>query len=166
MKNYFVSVVVMSAVTLMSGVNDAGFWDQLTTEERAATGLTALTPEQQKKLNALAERFSQQGAQRAVEVAKAEVAAEVERTSAARAGLRKEADEVITSRIAGKFNGWSGRTLFRLENGQTWVQADSSETYWVSEQAGPEVELRKGGLAGWKMQLLPKGRWVRVKRVN
>lgn len=30
---------------------------------------------------------------------------------------------VIVSRIAGTFEGWSGNTLFRLENGQLWEQA-------------------------------------------
>ncbi len=72
----------------------------------------------------------------------------------------------VATDFAGTFKGWSGRTLFRLENGQSWVQADTSDSYWVTPQPGPEVEVRQSGIGGWKLFLGPNGRWVRVKRVN
>ncbi|MBT8145028.1 MAG: hypothetical protein KJO55_10025, partial [Gammaproteobacteria bacterium] len=31
----------------------------------------------------------------------------------------------ITSRYDGEFTGWTGKTLFRLENGQVWRQSES-----------------------------------------
>ena len=34
--------------------------------------------------------------------------------------------DIIESRIVGTFNGWNGRTVIHLENGQVWQQADSS----------------------------------------
>jgi hypothetical protein len=36
----------------------------------------------------------------------------------------------------------------------------------VPPQEGPPVEIRKAGVNGWKLFVLPNERWVRVKRVN
>jgi len=156
------------------------FWAQLTPAERAAAGLTQLTEQQQAALDGLAERYARDGASHAIAAARAKARAEGE--AAAKAGLEKEIQqrnearfgltdsqagpETVRSRITGQFKGWSGRTLFRLENGQTWVQADTTERYWVQAQAGPAVEVRKSSLGGWKLYVLPEGRWVRVTRVN
>ena len=38
----------------------------------------------------------------------------------------KEGDrEIVESRIDGEFVGWRGHTVFKLENGQEWAQAES-----------------------------------------
>lgn len=147
------------------------FWQQLTPEERRAAGIEQLSPEQQAALDRLAARFATEGARQAVDVARTEIRAKVEKETKqrveARVGLTKPEDEVnlVTTRIAGTFKGWSGQTLFRFENGQTWVQDDKSDSYWVPAQPGPDVEIRRSNFGGWKMSL-PNGRWVRVKRVN
>ncbi len=167
--------ILMVGIFLLPGlalVAADRFWEQLTPEERAAAGLDRLTAVQQAELDRLAERFVREGARQAVEVAKAEAKAEVEQQvkqrEEERFGLFKAQDKVegIRSRIAGTFKGWSGKTLFRLENGQVWVQADASDTYWVPAQPGPEVEVRESGIGGWKLYLLPNERWVRVRRAN
>jgi len=147
------------------------FWQQLTPEERRAAGVDQLAPEQQVALDRLAARFATEGARQAVDVAKTEIRAKVEKEvkkrEEARVGLVNPKDEVglIATKIAGTFKGWSGQTLFRFENGQTWVQDDKSDSYWVPAQPGPEVEIRRSNFGGWKMSL-PDGRWVRVRRVN
>jgi hypothetical protein len=85
----------------------------------------------------------------------------------ARLGLPAEdKDAVITSRLLGRFNGWSGGTIFRLENGQTWVQTNSSDSLWVPTMASPEVEIRSSKLGGWKLYLKGKGFWLRVRRLK
>jgi hypothetical protein len=147
------------------------FWQQLTPEERQAAGVDQLSPEQRAALDRLAERFASEGARQAVAVAKTETRAKVEKEmkkrEEARVGLPnpKEAMELIETRIAGTFNGWSGQTVFHLENGQTWMQSDKSDLYWVPTQPGPEVEVRRSSIGGWKLSL-SNGRWVRVKRVH
>lgn len=152
------------------------FWQQLTTEERAAAGLDRLTPEQQTELDRLAERFATTGARHAADVAEGQTRREVERQikeikekEAARLGLddaKRAAEEVVTSRLAGTFRGWSGRTVFHFENGQTWIQDGPKENYTVSPQAGPAVEVRRSSFGGWRMTLVANGRWVWVKRVR
>ena len=158
------------------------FVRQLTPEERHAAGLDQLTPAQQQALDAFAARFASEGARvtearvreetqtemvKARAEAKAQAEVEAKQRETAKVGLtpEKREAEVIKSRISGSFNGWSGRTLFRLENGQQWVQTDG-ELYVVPVVVGPEVEIIHSGIGGWKLAVLPGGRWVRVKRVN
>lgn len=148
------------------------FWRQLTPEERREAGVESLTPEQRAALDRYAARFAAAGAHRAAEAARTEtratVAQELEQQQTARLGLDKPENpaEVVRTRIAGTFSGWSGHTLFQLENGQTWMQSDKAEDYWVPARPGPEVELRHSAIGGWKLTLVENGRWVRVKRVH
>ena len=167
----------------VAGFAAESFVSQLTPEERRAAGLEQLTPAQQQALDALAARYATEGArltearvreESKVEVAKAraevkaQVETEVKKRGEALAGLEgsKQDTRVIATKIKGSFKGWGGRTLFPLENGQVWVQTDSSDSYWLPVQPGPDVEIRPAGLGSWKLHLMPNGRWVRVKRVN
>ena len=47
----------------------------------------------------------------------------------------------ITSRIIGKFDGWTGDTLFRLENGQVWRQ--SGNGFLKVSMNNPKVTIEK-----------------------
>jgi hypothetical protein len=184
----FISLTMTVATV---GAAAAGFWQQLAPEERRAAGLDQLTPEQQAALDQLAGRYAREGARQVREQAKQEARAEVKqemraevkqevreeakqemkaeerRREVATAGLPVEDKEmVIHSRITGKFNGWSGATVFRLENGQTWVQSNKSDTMWLPTMESPTVEIRPSKLGGWKLYLLENGLWLRVRRVN
>jgi len=47
----------------------------------------------------------------------------------------------IESRISGSFTGWSGKTLFRLENGQVWQQAEPG--VFAAKMQDPTVVIKK-----------------------
>ncbi len=150
---------------------ETSFWQQLTPEERQAAGLEPLTAAQQAALDALAARFARANRQQVREEVRAEVKREVaaeQRTKAvARAGLSATDDATIVhTRIVGQSNGWSGTTIFRLENGQVWVQTDSSDRYWMQTVENPEVELRPASLGSWKLFLAGRNVWVHVRRVQ
>jgi hypothetical protein len=176
-------------VALIAGVGaaQAGFWDQLTPAERRAAGLDQLTPEQQAALNRLAEHYlhavtgpvgeqAKQEIREAVtkevrEQVRAEVKQELQKEektkAAAQAGLpAEESQTVVRTRVVGEFHGWSGATVFHLENGQVWVQSNSDDVYWVPTMMNPEVEIRPSKLGGWKLYLGDKGAWLRVRRVR
>jgi hypothetical protein len=182
-------LLAMSMAT--AGAAEAGFWRQLTPEERRAAGVEQLTPEQQAALDALAARYAREGARQVREQVKQEVREEARAEARAqvtpevreevrrelnagekaheeaRLGLPAEdKDAVVTSRILGRFNGWSGDTVFQLENGQTWVQANGSDSLWLPTMENPEVEIRSAKLGGWKLYLKDKGFWLRVRRVK
>lgn len=176
-------------LTLLAGPAAAqtGFWEQLTPAERRAAGLDHLTPEQQAVLNRLAERYLHPGAapvseatrqaireeakQEVREQVRAEVKQELQaaeqKKAAAQVGLpAEESATVIRTRIVGEFHGWSGATVFHLGNGQVWVQSNNTDNYWVPTMQNPEVEIRSSKLGGWKLYLLDKGVWLRVRRLQ
>ncbi|MFK7912605.1 MAG: hypothetical protein AB8B93_01715 [Pseudomonadales bacterium] len=69
----------------------------------------------------------------------------------------------IRARIKGEFSGWSGKTLFRLDNGQVWRQRIGGR--YRSKLEAPEVEVFKGRF-GYYLKLVEGGRQVAVKRVK
>ena len=78
----------------------------------------------------------------------------------------EDKETVIRSRIVGQFNGWSGTTVFHLENGQIWVQSNHADTLFIPTVENPEVEIRPSKLGGWKLYLQDHGYWLRVRRVK
>lgn len=76
----------------------------------------------------------------------------------------ERAPDQIESRIVGEFSGWSGRTRFRLENGQVWQQAENDTYYWREDN--PEVVIRKGVFGSYKLRIRGQNRWVRVRRIE
>jgi hypothetical protein len=176
-------ILVFFLALAMARGAEPGFWQQLTAEERARAGLDALTPTQRAALNEMASRFAVEGpratsgavaaAATAIPAARAEkqptkVAAESGEGS--RIGLpplKSAGDEKISSRIAGEFNGWTGTTIFKLENGQVWVQEDSNDHRWFKAVMNPPVEISQSMFGGWKLVVDgERGAWVRVKRVR
>ena len=71
----------------------------------------------------------------------------------------------VESRIAGDFQGWDGRTLFTLENGQRW-QADGSGSYVTSPIARPAVKIAPGVLGSFWMTVEGVKSRVKVKLVS
>ena len=69
----------------------------------------------------------------------------------------------IESRITGTFTGWRGNTVFKLDNGQVWKQADSS-TYDTRLENPPVVIKRLG--FGYLLSLTGHGATVFVTRVQ
>ena len=122
-------------------------------EEFDAAGLGRLTPAEIEALNAWLIRYTAGEAP----VLRAS-------SPAVREEVRKTEATVIRSRIAGPFEGWSGRTLFRLENGQLWQQRMSGS--WRHRAESPEVEIRKNLLGMWELRMVESGRQVGVTRIE
>ena len=74
-------------------------------------------------------------------------------------------DYTIESRITGDFNGWSGKTYFRLENGQTWQQRLSGK-YRYQGAANPAVRIDRNWLGFYRMTLIESGRSIGVSLVQ
>ena len=68
----------------------------------------------------------------------------------------------IRTRIVGKFTGWTGTTLFQLENGEYWKQRQAGRYYHKAES--PEVELFKNRFGFWEIRILETGKTVKVSR--
>ena len=70
----------------------------------------------------------------------------------------------INSRISGEFNGWTGDTQFRLENGQIWKQ--SGNGFLKVSMNNPKVKIEAGRFGGYILSVEGYNSRVKVKRVK
>ncbi len=70
-------------------------------------------------------------------------------------------DYEFVSRITGDFTGWSGKTVFRLENGQVWKQRLDGR-YRHRGSPNPEVRIDRNWLGFYRMTVIETGRSVGV----
>jgi hypothetical protein len=73
------------------------------------------------------------------------------------------APEVIQSRIVGPFTGYTGRTVFTLENGQRWAQSQMDSAYFPKIDSPPVVIVKAG--FGYRMYIAGGGA-IRVSKVR
>jgi len=82
-------------------------------------------------------------------------------------GFRKEesARENIHSSIVGEFNGWQGKNIFKLENGQIWKQSEKT-SFYIPKRSNPKVTLKPKSMGSWMLYVDGFGRGVKVKRIK
>lgn len=70
----------------------------------------------------------------------------------------------IQSRHVGRFEGWSGDTVFPLENGQVWRQAESGRLGWVA--GSPLITIEKGWFGSFRLSVEGLNTSLRVERIE
>src|SRR5215472_6987435 len=86
--------------------------------EMQETGVSSLTPTQRRALDDWLNRYT-------ARVLKAALTSDSETLSG-----RSSCSPAIETRTSGDIEGWSGETVFKLDNGQIWEQAEYSYTYF------------------------------------
>jgi hypothetical protein len=80
-------------------------------------------------------------------------------------GFRQAPEKVtINSRIAGEFNGWTGRTRFQLDNGQIWEQRRGRR--WKITLDNPEVRITQNFMGAYEMEVVSESRSIGVRRLR
>lgn len=153
-------LLAMSPAVLSAEDSDAGPPDVeslMTPEDFSRAGLDKLSEEERAHLSEWVERY-REGATRGPVVQKApSEMSEEER--------RAEKDFEVTAKVVPRFRGWSGRTIFKLDNGQVWQQRmRSSKLRYTGNDS--EVLIRKNLFGGYVLEHLETGRAVPVKRVE
>ncbi len=82
-------------------------------------------------------------------------------------GFRREESErvEIKSSIVGEFNGWKGKNIFKLENGQVWKQAEKT-TFYIPKRNNPKITIKPKSMGSWMLYVDGFGRGVKVKRIK
>jgi hypothetical protein len=82
-------------------------------------------------------------------------------------GFRKEESNrvEIHSAIIGEFNGWKGKNIFKLENGQIWKQAEKT-SFYIPKRKNPKITIKPKSMGTWVLFVDGFGRSVRVKRIK
>jgi hypothetical protein len=131
--------VIKSAATLffcvfiaMTSMVAGNFTQTLTAEKRKAAGLDKLTGPELAELETLVQNFKSvtpavapraaTAAPHAVNPTPSWVGALL---TLERMSQKTDQPEVLVSHLINDFDGWNGRTIFRLENGQVWVQVNN-----------------------------------------
>lgn len=180
----FCVMLFTSAALVMAADKTADVRDLMTAREFHATGLDKLSPDELAALNAWLASYAAHAPAAATsthpaaapsvspEPAVAVVAAPTPAPPASTADsfgksmiAPKPAEEPkrIETRILGTFTGWTGNTVFKLENGQVWKQADSRS--YQTHLENPEVVIKKLML-GYLLTLPGQSASVFVKRIQ
>lgn len=73
------------------------------------------------------------------------------------------ATKSMTARVMNDFSGWDGDTVFELDNGQVWVQAESGRMNYRGSD-NPEVTIRRKAFGAFRLSVEGSNKTIRVKR--
>jgi hypothetical protein len=155
-KNKAYLLLAIVALVIAGFASAAGFSsleERMSQAEFHATGLDKLSPDELKALN---DWLNTHIATKTTYVTQ----------SGAPLFYPKSSDrEVVESRINGKFNGWYGKNVFTLENGQEWTQAESGSMS-TGTYDHPKVKIKPMLVGSWLMYVEACGCSVRVDRTK
>lgn len=146
------ALLVMQTSTAQKETEFPGIRAVMTAEEYQQTGLAKLTDAEIDALNDWLVRYTIIDA--------SYLKARYSQTKSVKA-LEKSG---IRSHILGEFKGWSGKTVFKLKNGQTWRQRNPSRYFYHAQE--PEVEIKKNSFGFYELTILETGKTIGVKRLK
>jgi uncharacterized protein YqgQ len=139
--------------------------ERMTGEEFMETGLHKLSKEELAALNEWIRARSLTD-QEVAELNKRRAAGTTASAVGDRRGFEDGPDDTsIESRINGSFSGWTGETVFELQNGMVWEQVRPG-TFGMPEQENPSVTIRPGAFDAWYLSVDGYNREVLVRRVE
>jgi len=158
------------SASLLAAEGFSSLEEQMTGKEFTAAGLDKLSAEELAALNnwIRARSLVTLDAPAAGAATAAAVAADADATGGDRRGFKSKGDEdetPITSRIVGRFSGWDGQTVFRLENGMIWVQ-DDKDTFYIKPIDNPPVTIESGLFGSWHLSVEGYNSDCRVRRIQ
>lgn len=93
-----------------------------------------------------------------------EVEAAISKAKEDEAAEEAALNEPFEAEIVGPFNGWSGKTVFTLSNGQVWRQRSGSNYRHTAK--GQTVEVKKNFMGLWTMRVKSSGRTIGIYRID
>ncbi len=126
----------------------------MTPQEVRDTGVSSLNAPQKVALNAWLNRYTQRVFQATVHQ---------DRNTPTDATSTSPCAYAIESTISGDFEGWSGETVFKLDNGQIWEQAEYAYMYSYSYR--PSVTIYPIN-SGCRMKVEDESETILVRRIK
>lgn len=169
--------VFLALCAVASSVAAEGFLKSLPADQFAAAGLNKLTDEELARLEKLiAERDAGAKAAAATTTATISAAPKPEEKPSGPSWLRAlvtlqetaekpDAAEAIQTRLVGDYDGWTGKTVFKLENGQIWQQVSGSERV-DDKRVAPAVKIYPGMMGAYWLEIEGVRERVKVKPVK
>lgn len=166
-------IAILSLTMPLSVIAAEGFSsleEQMSGKEFTATGLGKLTPGELEALNSWIRNHSvatldQPKSGNYAVTADADVDGAVDDRGFKNKKDSKEDRSPITTRVKGGFKGWDGHTVFALENGMIWEQADQ-EKFYTKEVQNPEITITPGMFGTWRLSMEGHNSACRVERIQ
>jgi hypothetical protein len=124
----------------------------MTLQEMRDTGIASLSPAQRQAFDAWLNRYT-------LRIIKATSKSEPTPSFSGRSSC----SPTIESTISGEIEGWDGETIFKLENGQIWQQAEYDYTYFYAYR--PDVTIYPTN-TGCRMKVEDEEETVLAKRIK
>ncbi|MEJ2383377.1 MAG: hypothetical protein P8Y54_03165 [Xanthomonadales bacterium] len=162
-------IPLLLSFTVIALAADEGFStleEQMTGREFSAAGLDKLTPDELGALNNWIRRHSL--ATLATPASDGAANAPNTEDDVDRRGLPSDPgddERPITSRLVGDFSGWDGQSVFKLENGMIWVQADRDKFY-IKETENPAITITPGLFKSWYLSVDGYDEKCKVRRIQ
>jgi hypothetical protein len=141
--------------------------ERMTAKEFREAGLDKLSDEELRALNAWVQRnvrLAEQGGAAAPAAAAGSAAPTSAQATSDTRGFENAERTEISSRILGPFKGWSGKTVFTLENGMVWQQVEDDRAAFTAES--PAVTISPGTFGSWRLKVEGSNRTTLVKRIK
>ena len=163
MKKFLITFFALSlGASLLAAEGFSTLEEQMTGKEFTAAGLDKLSDQELAALNA----WIRSHAPETLAAVSAGAGSSTLITTEDRRGFDDDEDrEPISSRIVGRFSGWDGQTVFKLENGMLWAQADK-DTFYVKEIENPVVVIDPSLFGRWHLSIEGHDAECRVKRIQ
>jgi hypothetical protein len=169
MKKILLTLLVFAAFPSLAFADGfSSLEEQMTGKEFTEAGLGKLSEQELDALNDWIRRHSLATLNTPTEApAAAASAATATAAGGDRRGLSKdvEDDSPIRSAILGEFDGWDGQTVFKLENGMIWVQADK-DTFYVKDIENPVAVIEPGMFNTWHLHVEGHRSKTKVRRIQ
>ncbi len=148
---FLTAFVLASFASLALAQNFPGIDKLMTAQEYKAAGMGKLSDAEREALNQWLIRYTAEDSQ--VLLNTDETVQEAVK------------EQEVTSTLADGFDGWSGTTLFRLENDQVWQQRRRGHYKYIGP-ANPEVSITKNFMGFHRLEIIESGKSVQVKRIK
>jgi len=134
----------------------------MTPEDYSESGLDQLTPEQRRHLSEWVERYREGAVIGPVVQKPPSKMTKEEKVEAEK--IKEQLNADIVAKVVPAFRGWSGKTIFRLDNGQVWQQRMAGSMRYK----GPDntVTIRRNQLGKYILTHDDTGRGIGVVRIE
>lgn len=146
-------VGLLLATSALYAQQSTDLQDRMSADEFKAAGLDKLSPQELQQLNSWLQAHGKT------------VTKMVDASGAPVFYPKESGRPKIAAHLVGRFSGWSGKNLFKLDNGQTWQQAESGSNI-CQQSDNPAVQIKPMILGSWLMYVEGCSIGLRVKRIS
>ncbi len=135
----------------------------MTPEDYKESGLERLTETEREHLSEWVERYREGAVIGPVVHKKPSQMTEEEKVEAKKEEEIKKPSEIV-AKVLPAFRGWTGKTIFRLDNGQVWQQRQSGRLLYDGTDS--TVTITKNMLGKYVLRHEDTGRGIGVMRID